>query len=152
MADFTPVKAGVWCDEGKNSLLDVYLKGAPIPILYLGLYLNATEPLATATLASIQEPGGGDYTRQILQPEDWTIGDLAEDYPDPTDVRRGVAKHVEKTFLNIGTAWGDIYGFFICTSIAGTDGKLIRVEHFLDGPYNVAVGGGMRILPQISAS
>lgn len=151
MADFTPVEAGKTTDVAKNNILDVYLKGAPVPTLYLGLFKNTTEPLATATLADIIEPSGGDYVRQMLAPGDWIYPDPAI-YNDPTDTRWGVATNPVKSFFNTGVDWGNIYGFFICTSILGTDGKLIRVEKFLDGPYNVTVGGGIRVLPQLSIS
>jgi hypothetical protein len=132
-----------WCDEGENNVLDCYLKGTARPAFYLGLYINPTsEPAEDATLASLTEPSGNGYGRIQLQDADWTLSGT-----NPT-----LATHVQKTFSCSGGAWGNVYGYFICTAGSGTAGKLLAVEQFSDGPYNVPDGGAVKITPKITCA
>jgi hypothetical protein len=46
-------------------------------------------------------------------------------------------------------SWGNIYGYFIATSTDGT-GKLLFVEQFTNGPYNIQQNGDeIKITPSI---
>lgn len=92
---------------------------------YLGLYLNTTEPLITATLASgLTELALTGYARIQLLDADWTNV-------------VGVVTNLAKTFT-AGEDWGNIYGYFITDVASGTAGDLIGVEHFSTGPFNIA--------------
>ena len=126
-----------WCDEGETNVLNIYLKNqAQNANLYLGLYTNSVEPAEDATLASLTEPSGNGYGRQTIAPGDWTVS--------PSDT----ATAAQKTFTASGGAWGNVYGYFIATSVDGT-GKLLCVEHFTNGPYNVQDGGSVKVTPKI---
>jgi hypothetical protein len=130
-----------WVDEGENWLLDVcFKKGTSAPTnLYLGLYTNTTEPAETATLASLTEPSGGGYARiAIACGGDWT---LSSDQ----------ITAAQKTFAASGAAWGNCYGYFIATTSDGS-GKLLAVEQFSDGPYNVVDGGSVKVTAKLVCS
>lgn len=129
-----------WTDDGENTVLDCFLKGAQRPSFYLGLYTApTTEPPEDIALSGITEPSAGGYGRIQLQDADWTIsGDLAT--------------HVQKTFSCSGSAWGNVYGWFICDVASGTTGKVFAVGQFTDGPYNVPDGGAVKITAKITAS
>ncbi len=92
---------------------------------YLGLYLNTTEPLITATLASgLTELALTGYARIQLNDVDWTNV-------------LGVVTNILKTFT-AGENWGDVYGYFVTDVASGSGGDLIGVEHFSTGPFNIA--------------
>lgn len=130
-----------FCDEGENWLLDVALKKGTSPPtnLYLGLYTNTTEPAEDATLASLTEPSGNGYARQAIAcGGDWTLSGSQ-------------VTAAQKTFAASGGAWGNVYGYFIATTIDGA-GKLLAVEQFSDGPYNVVDGGSVKVTAKFTAS
>lgn len=130
-----------WCDEGENWLLDVaFKKGTSPPTnLYLGLYTNTTEPAEGASLASLTEPSGGGYARIAIA----CGGDLTLSNDQVTAA--------QKIFAASGAAWGNVYGYFIATSNDGS-GKLLAVEQFSDGPYNVVDGGSVKVTAKLIAS
>jgi hypothetical protein len=128
-------------DEGENWVLDVCFKKntSPPTNVYLGLYTNTTEPAEEATLASLTEPSGGGYARiAIACGGDWTLA-------------ANLLTAGQKTFAASGAAWGNVYGYFIATSADGS-GKLLFVEQFSDGPYNVVDGGSVKVTAKITAS
>jgi hypothetical protein len=130
-----------WCDEGENWILDVaFKKGTSAPTnLYIGLFTNNTEPAESATLASINEPSGNNYSRQAIAcGGDWTLSG--------SDVTAA-----QKTFSCSGGDWGNVYGYFIATSNDGS-GKLLAVELFSDGPYNVLNQGSVKITAKLTAA
>lgn len=125
-------------DEGETNVGNIYLKNqAQNTNLYLGLYTNTTEPGETAALASLTEPVGNGYARIALAPADWT------------ESPQGTFANLQKTFTASGGNWGNVYGCFIATSSDGT-GKLVGVEHFTDGPYNVSDGSQVKVTPKIT--
>lgn len=126
-----------WCDEGETSIGNVYLKNATQVDKYLGLYLDATEPAETATLATITEVTGGTYSRIQLVNSEWT-----ED-----GTIKGKFTNLEKTFTASGSGFGAVTGSFICTTASGTAGKLLAVEHFADGVHNIADGASQKVTP-----
>lgn len=129
-----------WVDEGETNVGNIYLKNqTQNPYLYLGLYTNATEPVETAALASLTEPVGNGYARMALTPADWA------ESPQAT------FSNLQKTFTASGGNWGNVYGCFIATSSDGT-GKLVGVEHFTDGPYNVSDGSVVKVTPKVTIS
>lgn len=128
-----------WCDEGENRVLNILFGSTAVDSnVYLGLFMNTTEPAETANLAAITEPSGNGYARATLARGSWTIeGDLAT--------------FAQQTFAATGN-WGNVYGYFIATSSDGT-GKLLGVELFANGPYNVANNGDeIKITPSIRCS
>ena len=127
-----------WVDEGETNVGNIYFKNqAQNTNLYLGLYTNATEPAETAALASLTEPVGNGYARIALAPADWA------ESPQAT------FSNLQKTFTASGGNWGNVYGCFIATSSDGT-GKLIGVEQFTDGPYNVSDGSVVKVTPKVT--
>ncbi len=130
-----------WCDEGETSLGDVYLRGQAQPDFYLGLYKNSSEPGEAATMADITEasaPGTNGYARIQLADADWT------------EAAQGTFANVLKTFTCATSAWGNVHGYFITTTATGISGKLITVEHFTDGPYDVGIEDIVRITPRVT--
>ena len=128
-----------WVDEGENRVVDILFGTQAVDAnTYLGLYTNTTEPAETANLAAITEPSGGAYGRKTLARGSWTI---SGDY----------AQYAQQTFTATGGAWGNVYGYFIATSVDAT-GKLLCVEHFTNGPYNVQDGGSVKITPKITCA
>lgn len=133
---------GKLTDEGENDVATWYMKNDQSSRgadgLYLGLYTDSTEPLETATLATITELALTGYARIQLLDADWTI-------------TADVAQNIAKTFT-AGEAWGNIYGYFICNIVSGTAGELIFVEHFSTGPFNVADTKTIEITPIITVA
>ncbi|MEW6385901.1 MAG: hypothetical protein AB1491_00070 [Thermodesulfobacteriota bacterium] len=128
-----------WLNEGENRVLNILLGAQPVDgTLWLGLYKNTEEPAETVTLADMNEPAGFGYARKALTRGYWTIID---DY----------ALYLEQTFLAQGGAWGNIYGYFICTVQSGTSGKLLALEH-LDSPLNIEDGKGIKVVPKITCA
>ena len=126
-----------WVDQGETDVLKVYFSGeqAHRTTLYLGLYLNATEPAENATLADITEPSGGGYARQAIADSEWTVsGNLAQ--------------AATKTFQASGADWGDVTGYFIATSSDNT-GILLAVEHF-DAAKNIGDGDQIQITAKVT--
>lgn len=129
-----------WVDEGEYRVADILFGAQAVDAnTYLGLYENTTEPAETANLAAITEQAGGTgYSRKTLARGSWTItGDYAQ--------------FAQQTFTASGGAWGDQYGYFLATSSDGT-GKLLCVEHFSNGPYNVQDGGSVKVTPKITVA
>ena len=125
-----------WTNEGENWLLDVAFKKATSPPtnLYMGLYkVPTTEPGETAVLADLTEPSGGNYARTAIAcGADWVLTNDA-------------IVAAQQVFTASGAAWGSVYGYFLCTVASGTSGKLLAVEQFSDGPYNVVDGGAVKV-------
>jgi len=128
----------VWTDLGENWTSNVLFGSrSPDSTLKIGLYTAPTyEPGETATLNDLTEPSGNGYSRISLSRGSWTIsGDTAT--------------YAEVTFTASGGNWGNVYGYFICTS---TDGLLLAAEQFANGPYNVTDGSSIKITPKIRIS
>ena len=133
---------GKLVDEGEIDVGTWYLKNIQTSrgadSLYLGLYLDTTEPLETDILATITELALTGYARIQLMDADWSnTGNLFA--------------NIAKTFT-AGEAWGNIYGYFICNVPSGTAGKLVAVEHFSTGPFNVANTKTIEITPKITVA
>lgn len=127
-------------NEGKIDVGTWYLKNNQASrgadALYVGLYTDTTEPLATATLASgITELALTGYARIQLLDADWSNV-------------IGLFTNLQKTFT-AGEEWGNVYGYFICNVSTGTAGELIAVEHFSNGPYFIQNGKTVKITPTI---
>lgn len=121
--------------EGRNHIANILLKGDTYPTLYLGLYQDTSEPGLSSTLSTITEVSGGGYSRITLTSGDWSIVD-------------DLASNVQKEFT-ASADWGNVYGYFYCTVLSGTGGKLWVVEHFSDGPYDVVSGASVRVTPRL---
>lgn len=127
-------------DEGENRVLNILFGAQAVDAtLYLGLYTNTTEPAESANLAAITEPSGNGYARIALsRGANWTIS-------------ADLATYLEQTFTATGS-WGNVYGYFIATSSDGS-GKLLAVEQFSNGPYNVQNNGdSVKVTPKVRAA
>lgn len=126
-------------NEGENRILNILLGATAVDSnLYLGLYTNETEPAETDALVQITEPSGNGYERKTLARGSWSITD-------------DLASFAQQTFAATG-AWGNVYGYFISTSSDGS-GKLLFVEQFTNGPYNVQNNGDeIKVTPSVRAA
>lgn len=129
-----------WCNEGETQVGNIYLRKEAVIDLWVGLYLDSTEPAEDATLASITEvPVANGYARIALVNTDWT-----------EQATKGEFLQLQKTFTANGGNWGDVYGYFITDCASGTAGKLEAVEHFTDGPYTVNDGWSVKVTPKVT--
>jgi hypothetical protein len=131
----------IWCDEGENRVLNILLGDTPVDgAWYLGLYKNSVEPGEDAKVSDLTEPSGFGYARKPLSRglANWTITADEATYP-------------EQTLLAQGGDWGNIYGYFITTTLTGTGGKLMGLEH-LGSAYSVLDGKGIKIIPKLKCS
>ncbi len=132
-----------WVDQGENETVSIlFAATSPWAHTYLGIYSDAAEPPETATLpggaAPITEISGASYSRKTLARGSWTItGDYAQ--------------YAQQTFTASGGSWSNCYGYFIATTSDNT-GKLLCVEHFTGGPFNVPDGGSIKITPKITCA
>jgi hypothetical protein len=128
-----------WVDEGETRVLQILFGSQAVDgTLYLGLYKNNPEPGETINLAGLTEPSGFNYARKPLTRGSWVITDDHADY-------------AQQIFTANGGAWGDCYGYFIATSLDGS-GKVLCVEHFTNGPYNVQDQGSVKVTPKITCA
>lgn len=128
-----------WVNEGETRTLQILFGNQAVDAnVYLGLYTNVTEPAEGDNLASISEPSGFNYARKTLARGSWVITDDHADF-------------AQQQFTASGGAWGNVYGYFIATSVDGS-GKLLAVEHFSNGPYNVQDGGSVKVTPKITCA
>jgi len=128
-----------WVDEGEHFVADVMFGSQDVPpVLYLGLYKVPTSaPAETVTLTDFTEPSGNGYVRKTLLRGSWSVvGAYAE--------------YAIQTFLASGGDWGDIYGYFLATSLDNS-GKVLSIVHF-DSPMSVVDGKGIKITPKITVS
>lgn len=130
--------AAYFCDEGEHDILDVYFgSGAHTGTFYVGLFKNASGLGESSVLTDLVEPSGGGYARQSVPNADWTITG-----PE--------AEATQETF-SASSDWGNIYGYFVATT-SDNGGKLLALEEFSDGPYNVLNGGSVKVTAKITAS
>jgi hypothetical protein len=132
-----------WVDQGEQDTLEVlFVATSPWTNTYLGMYTDSTEPGETATLpggaAPITEVSGAGYSRKTLARGTWSrTGDYVQ--------------YAQQTFTASGGSWSNVYGYFIATTLDNT-GKLLCVEHFTGGPFNVPDGGSIKITPKITCA
>ena len=132
-----------WVDAGESETLDVlFVAASPWTNTYLGMYTDAAEPGENAGLPTqgnpITEVSGAGYVRKTLARGTW--------------VRTGdYVQYAQQTFTATGGSWSNVYGYFIATSPDNT-GKLLCVEHFTGGPFNVPDGGSIKITPKITCA
>ena len=132
-----------WVDAGENRAVDILFGAQAVdPNTYLGIYTDTTEPAETANLPTqtnpITELSGTGYARKTLARGSWTItGDYAQ--------------FAQQTFTAGAGGWANCYGYFIASSSDNT-GKLLCVEHFSGGPYNVPEGGSIKITPKVTCA
>jgi len=127
-------------NEGEHRIADILFGSQAVDTtLYIGLYTApTTEPSETAVLADLTEHSGDGYARIALSRGTWTV-------------LNSVASYAEQTFDASGGDWGNCYGYFIATSSDGS-GKLMFIEQFSDGPYDVSDGDSIKITPNITLS
>jgi hypothetical protein len=124
-----------WVNEGENRVLDILVGSQAVDsALYLGLYTDSSEPGETATLSTITEVNGAGYARKTLARGSWTIAD-------------DLATFAKQTFTASGV-WGQVTGYFIGTSSNNT-GKLLAVESFAEGSFNMVNGSVLGLVPKL---
>lgn len=130
--------AGKWNDEGENRVLNILFEATSVENYYLGIYTApAAEPAEADDVASLTEPVGNGYARQLLTRDtDWTV--TADE-----------AVAAQKTFTASGGDWGNCYGYFITTTLTGTGGPLMCCELFSDGPYNISDTGSCKVSAKV---
>ena len=126
-------------NEGENRILNILFGSTSVDSnLYLGLYMDTSEPAETASLSDLTEPSGNGYARIQVQRGSWSI-------------TNDVAEYAEQTFQASGGDWGDVYGYFIGTS-TDDSGKLLFVEDFSGGPFTINDGSSIKVTPKVTAS
>lgn len=109
-----PWTLNVFTDEGETDVLDVYLRAATAPTnFYLGL--ANTTIAETTTLASISEPSGNGYARQLIERSATGFPTLAA----------SVATSTTETFTASGGTIGPVTDAFLATVASGTAGLLL---------------------------
>lgn len=105
-------------DEGEQSILDVYFRGAAAPAnFYIALY-NDT-PVETDTLATLTgEPSGNGYARRLVERSNTGWPTLALDSGD------FMATSSVETFTSSGTI-GPVTHTAVVTAASGTAGLLV---------------------------
>jgi len=130
--------AGKWCDEGEYRVADILFGSQAVDAtLYLGLYKDVSEPAENATLAGLTEESAAGYARIALARGSWVISGDA-------------ASFAQQTFT-AAAAWGLVYGYFVGTT-PDDGGKLLCVEDFSDGPYDVGNGDSIKVTPKITVA
>lgn len=114
-----------------NSAEDIFLQYITNKVtpesLRLKLFTNNRTPLEDDDETDYIEASGNGYVAVTLTPASWTIVQ-----GDPTE-----ASYPEVTFLFTG-ALGNVYGYYV---VGGTSGKLMWVENFSSGPFNIQNNG-----------
>lgn len=131
-----------WVDAGENRVANILFGAQAVDAtLYMGLFTNTTEPAETAQMTDITEHnlGSDGYNRIVLTRGTWTV---TADHAD----------YAQQTFTCATADWGNQYGYYINTTQTGTAGILLCVELFSNGPYNVVVGGSVKITPKITVA
>lgn len=130
-----------WVNEGENRTANIIFGATAVDAnLYMGLYTVPTsEPAETAVVNDLTEPLTGGYARIALARGTWTV-------------TADTATYAQQTFSPSGAGWGNVYGYFVCTTASGTAGKLIYVEHFSNGPYSVGDGDTVKITPSVTVA
>ena len=130
-----------WVDAGENRVANILFGSTAVDAtLYMGIYTSpTTEPGETAVVADLTEPSTGGYARQTLTRGSWTVSGSA-------------ASYAQQTFSASGASWGACYGYFVCTSSAGTAGVLLYVEQFANGPYSIGDGDSVKVTPSVSVA
>lgn len=122
-------------DQGEEHFADILFGASPVDgALYMGLYRDTLEPGESVVLTDFDEPYGSGYSRKQLTRGQWVRADDLSTYR-------------LQTFLASGGDWGNIYGYFLSTTINNT-GLCIGICHF-DAPFEVTAGKGIKIVPQI---
>lgn len=127
-----------WVNEGAIRVLQILFGSQAVDgTLYLGLYTDASEPGETATIASLTEVSGAGYARKSLARGSWSIAN-------------DIATYAAQTFAASG-AWGAVTGYFIATT-NDDSGKLLAVESFSEGSFNMVNGSSLQLTPKITAA
>jgi len=105
--------------------------------LVLRLFTNNLTVAETNTESSVTEASGNGYSAITLTGASWTVSGTA-----PTQIA-----YAQQTFTFTG-ALGNVYGYYLTQA---SSGKMIVVEKFSDGPYNIQNNGDtIKITPQIT--
>jgi len=124
-------------NQGEGIALEALINKTAPQNLVLRLYKSNTTPGETDTEATYTEADFTGYSALTLTGGSWTTG-------------TGTVSYAQQTFTSsAGSQNQDVYGYYL-TQV--TSGKLVWVERFSDGPYNIVNNGDeIKVTPTISA-
>ena len=124
-------------DVGEAEMLGRILNNTTPDDLVLRLYTNDLTPGESNVIGDYTEAAGNGYSAITLSGASWTI---------TTTAGSTEGTYAQQDFVFIGGPV-TVYGYHV-TNNAGT--ILMYAERFIDGPYNIPVGGGtIKITPTI---
>ena len=111
-------------DGAENILKYVAGVTAATETLVLKLFSSNTTPGPLTVLGDFTEVTGGGYAAKTLSAGQWTVS--------------GNSASTTAQLFTFTSAIGQIYGYYL---VGATSGKLIALERFISGPYNIAASG-----------
>ena len=129
----------IWVATGENRVANILFGATAVDgTLYMGLSTYSTAPASADTMATFTEPSTAQgYARIALTRGTWTV-------------TGSTAAYAAQTFTCTGTAWGNVYGYFVCTASAGTACVLMGEETFSNGPYSISPTNTVVVTPNIT--
>ena len=126
-------------DQGEGIALSYLVNKSSPSDLTLRLYTNNGTPGESDTESTYTEASGSGYSAINFTGASWTVTTGA-----PSNVA-----YAQQEFTFTG-ALGNVYGYYVTRQ---SDSKLIWVERFSDGPYNItATGQKIRVTPVITGA
>ena len=124
-------------NQGEGIALEALVNKTAPQNLVLRLYKSNTTPGETDTEATYTEADFTGYSALTLTGGSWTTG-------------TGTVSYAQQTFTSsAGSQNQNVYGYYLTQA---TSGKLVWVERFSDGPYNIVNNGDeIKVTPTISA-
>lgn len=124
-------------NQGEQIILEALVNKTAPETLVLCLYSNNATISETLTEAGVTEVSGNGYSNITLTGSNWTTTPGA-----PTEI-----SYPQQTFTFTGAA-GNVYGYYVKQA---TSGKLVWIEAFTDGPYNIQNNGDqIKVTPKIT--
>jgi hypothetical protein len=126
-------------DQGESMILEMAVGKTAVQNLILRLYTSNTTPAETDTESTYTETTFTGYSAITLTAGNWSV----------TGTAPSSAGYAQQTFTSsAGSQNVNVYGYYF-TQV--TSGKLIWVERFTDGPYNIANNGDtIRVTPNFT--
>lgn len=129
----------VFPDQGENIALEAIVNKTAPQNLVLRLFQSNTTPAESDTEATYTEATFTGYSAVTLTGSSWGAAS------------GGTIAFAQQTFTSsAGSQNQNVYGYYL-TQV--TSGKLVYVERFSDGPYNIVNNGdAIKVTPTISAA
>jgi hypothetical protein len=128
-------------NQGEQIALEALLNKTAPQDLDLRLFQSDTTPSETHTEDDYTEADFTGYAAIQLTAASWSVTPGA-----PTE-----AVYAQQTFTSsAGSQDQDVYGYYVTQR---SSGKMVYVERFSDGPYNIANNGDViKVTPKITAN